>query len=80
MLDQEETKYTFVYCNPEGDTKSFTSTDKEEAKDSAQYAYFEDMQSGAWNGVDAAGCIWEADTIDYPEEGMRLLLTQVHRQ
>ncbi len=64
MLDQEETKYTFVYCNPEGETKSFTSTDKEEAKDSAQYAYFEDMQNGAWNGVDAAGCIWEEDTID----------------
>ena len=77
MLDQQEkeTKYTFVYCNPEGETQRFTSTDKEEAKDSAQYAYFEDMKSGVWNGIDTAGCIWEEDTIDNPEEGNTHALT-----
>ena len=75
MLGTEETKFTFVYCNPEGDSKKFTSTDREEAMDSAQLAFFEDQQTGAWNGVDSAGCIWEDEAKDEPEEGKTYALT-----
>ena len=65
--------YTFIYSNPDGDITEFNHHIKENARDMAQAAFFQDYKAGCWAGLNSSGCIVERNVpmeepVDNTEE------------
>ena len=55
-------EYTFTYTNPSGKVETFTSHKWEDARNKAQFAFFEDYKAGDWEGKSTDNAVNEVQS------------------